>query len=44
MFNYLKSNRIGEKEAIFYERWASALELRGSQALCQKVYEAGLKK
>lgn len=44
VFNYLKSNKIGEKEAVFYERWASALEFRGNQALCQKVYEAGILK
>jgi len=40
----MKSNKIGEKEAIFYDRWASVLEFRGNQALCQKVYEAGFHK
>lgn len=44
VFNYMKSNKIGEKEAIFYDRWASVLEFRGNQALCQKVYEAGFHK
>jgi hypothetical protein len=44
VFSYLKTNKIGEKDAVFYERWASALEHRGNQALCQKVYEAGILK